>query len=77
MKKAAKLLLTIYLALSLCGCAKCINTSYKEVEVRITSEYYRGAYTTPVMIGKTVNVSYHPAVYKSMVEELENLQLGI
>lgn len=68
MKKAVKLLLIIGLVLSLSGCAKCINTSYEAVEVRITNEYYRRAFFTPIHTGNATNMIYHSAVYRIMVE---------
>ena len=68
MKKAAKLLLIIGLMLLLSGCTKCINTSYENVEVRITNEYCRGAYFTPIHTGNATNMIYHSAVYRIMVE---------
>lgn len=68
MKKAVRLLLAICLTLLLSGCAKCINTDYKNVQVRIVDEYHRGAYFTPIYTGKSYSVVYHPAVHRITVE---------
>ena len=37
---------------SLTGCAKLVNTEYKNVEVEIVDEYHRGMYITPIFNGK-------------------------
>lgn len=55
---------------SLVGCAKCISTETSTVQVKITDEYHRAAYTTmhynPAT--KTMMPQPHPAVYRITVE---------
>ena len=57
-----------FVACSLLGCAKIIDTEYTDVEVTIVDAYHRNAYTTPVRIGNTMTVQTHPAVYRITVE---------
>lgn len=54
----------------LTGCAKCISTETSTVQVKITDEYHRAAYTTmyynPAI--KTIMPQSHPAIYRITVE---------
>ena len=52
---------------SLTGCAKLVNTEYKNVEVEIVDEYHRGMYITPIFNGKTTIMITHPAIYQITV----------
>lgn len=60
----------IIFVFSLTGCAKCISTETSTVQVKITDEYHRTAYTTmhynPAT--KTMMPQSHPAVYRITVE---------
>lgn len=72
MKKKIVYSLIILLAFMfiLTGCAKCINTEMSTVQVRITDEYYRAAYTTMYYNSatKTMIPQVHSAVYRITVE---------
>lgn len=70
-KNIHKLIITLVLVFvftSLTGCAKCVNTEISTVQVKITDEYYRPMYLTPVLSGKTTIIVHQPAVYKITVE---------
>lgn len=58
------------------GCAKLINTEYKNVDVTVVDKYYHSAWVQPVFIGKTVRHVAHPAEYKIIVE-YENTEYRI
>ena len=58
----------IAVLVTLTGCAKLINTEYKEVDVKITDKYHRAAYATPIRAGKVTSVVTHPAIYRIRVE---------
>ena len=62
------LLLVVVLVFSLTGCAKCISTEYENVEVTVVSKYHRGAYITPMLVGKVTTFITHPAVWHITVE---------
>ena len=66
--KIFALLLLIALITCLVGCAECISTEYKTVEVVIVDEYHRSAYTQMMFTGKTFVPIVHPAVYRITVE---------
>lgn len=71
MKKTLTILLaTLIMAFSLIGCAKCISTETSTVQVKITNEYHRAAYTTMYYspATKTILPSSHPGVYRITVE---------
>lgn len=68
MKKIVSTLLMFEVLFMLCGCAKCINTETKTVEVNIVDEYHRGMYVTPMKCGKVTTMITHPAVYRITVE---------
>lgn len=68
MKRIIALLLCLFITFSLCGCAKCINTETAEVEVKITDEYHRGTYVTPIRAGKVTTFVTNPAIYRITVE---------
>lgn len=53
---------------SLIGCAKCINTELRTVEVEIVEEYHRGLYVTSMRVGKVTTMQTHPAIYRITVE---------
>lgn len=53
---------------SLVGCAKCINTEQKIVEVKVVDEYHRGSYVTPILAGKVVVMQTNPEVNRITVE---------
>lgn len=61
------LVIVILLLISLSGCAKLVNTEYETVQVEIVDEYHRGAYTTPIRVGKVTTFQHHPAVYRIYV----------
>ena len=67
-KKILAWLPAIVFIFSLSGCVKCISTEYKDVEVVVVNEYYRGSYITPTHIGKVTTFVTHPAVYEITVE---------
>ena len=56
------------LIFSLVGCAKCINTEYKNVEVIVVDKYHRGMWIQPVRAGKVTTFITHPAVWHITVE---------
>lgn len=58
----------IAVLVTLTGCARVINTEYKEVDVKITDTYHRAAYVTPLHAGKVTSLITHPAVYRIYVE---------
>ena len=62
------LLLIVLPAMILTGCAKLISTDYETVDVTIVDEYHRGAYSTPIRVGKVMTMQHHPAVYRIYVE---------
>ena len=64
----SSILLVLCLAFVLTGCAKCINTEYKSVEVRIVDKFYQGARVIPVSTGKTITIHAIPPVYRITVE---------
>lgn len=68
MKKISEFFLLVLIMISLCGCAKLIDTQYSTVNVKIVDECYRGSYVSPVVSGKTTTFITHPAVYKITVE---------
>lgn len=67
-KKLRFILCCLLLSISLIGCAKLISTENKHVEVTIIDPYHRGAWTQPMMVGKTMTCITHPAVYEIHVE---------
>ena len=66
--KKISLVMIMCLIISLTGCAKVINTEYKNVEVHIVDKYYRGMWMQPVRSGKITTFVTHPAVYNITVE---------
>lgn len=68
MKKIVVLLAFLFIIFSLCGCAKCINAETTEVEVKITDEYHRWSYMTPIKARKVTTFITHPAVYRITVQ---------
>lgn len=66
--KRVLIIMLIAVLVVLTGCAKVINTEYKEVDVKITDTYHRAAYVTPIRAGKVSSVVTHPAVYRTYVE---------
>jgi hypothetical protein len=71
MKKLLTVLLSmLILTFSLVACAKCISTETSTVQVKITDEYHRAAYTTMHYNSatKTMIPQSHPAVYRITVE---------
>ena len=69
MKRKISIILALTLTvLFMSGCAKCIDTQYSTVEVKIVDEYYREAYVTPMLCGKVVVMISHPAVYEVTIE---------
>lgn len=68
LKKSIKALVIICLIILLSGCTKCINTSYKNVKVKIADEYYRKAYYFPAFTGKVMMMVHRPAAYRITIE---------
>ena len=72
MKKKILYSLTLLLVFMfiLTGCAKCISTETSTVQVKVTDEYHRTAYTTMYYspATKTMLPQSHPAVYRITVE---------
>lgn len=68
MKKFICIFTLICLVFSLVGCAKLVNTEYKEVEVKVVDSYHRGMWMQPIRAGKVTTYVTHPAVYKITVE---------
>lgn len=68
MKKIASVCVILMIFMSLCGCAKCIRTDTKTVEVKIVDKYHHGTYITPMIAGKINIMVTHPAVYEITVE---------
>lgn len=60
MKKILSILIVVCLVFTLFGCAKCVNTEYRDVEVKIVNVYRRGA--------RRVGSAYRPAKHKVTVE---------
>lgn len=70
MKKIISVLVIACLVFSLVGCAKLVNTEYKEVEVKVVDEYHKPSYTTVeynVALKMPMSRS-HPAIYRITVE---------
>lgn len=67
-RKPSVILVLALMIFSLSGCAKCIDTQYSTVDVKIVDEYYRGMYVTPMKCGKVMTMISHPAVYDITVE---------
>jgi hypothetical protein len=69
-KKTLTILLAMLIVIfSLVGCAKCISTEISTVQVKITDEYHRTAYTTMHYSPATKTMlPQHPAVYRITVE---------
>lgn len=68
MKKIKHIFLCLILCIALSGCAKCISTETKTVQVKVVDEYHRGAYITPMRVGKVTTMITYPAVYRITVE---------
>lgn len=64
------LVILLILVFILTGCAKCINTETSTVQVKVTDEYHRAAYTTMYYSPATHTMlpQSHPAVYRITVE---------
>lgn len=62
------IMVVAFFIISLTGCAKCISTETSTVQVKVTDEYHRAMYTTPIFTGKTTIITTHPAVYRITVE---------
>jgi hypothetical protein len=62
------LFLIVMPVMILTGCAKLVRTDYETVDVTIVDEHHRGAYTTPIRVGKVTTFQHHPAVYRIYVE---------
>lgn len=64
------LLIMCTILFSLTGCAKCISTETSTVQVKVTDEYHRAAYTTMYYspATHTILLNSHPAVYRITVE---------
>lgn len=67
-KIIVSILSTLCLVFSLTGCAKCINTEYKTVEVEIVNEYFQDSYTTYMWTGKCTIPVHHSAEYEITVK---------
>ena len=70
MKRILSILMVVFLAFALFGCAKCINTEYKDVEVTVVGKYYKDSHTkveynVPLKMPMTKRV---PATYQITVE---------
>ena len=71
MKKLLCIMSTmLILVFALTGCAKCISVETSTVQVKVTNEYHRAAYTTMYYspATKTMLPQSHPAVYRITVE---------
>lgn len=69
-KKILVFLIFIIMIFSLVGCAKLINTEYKNVEVKITNVYYEPSHTISVYdvaLKMPMKRSY-PAIYEVTIE---------
>ena len=66
--KRVLIFMLIAVLVTLTGCAKIINTEYKEVDVKITDTYHRAAYVTPIRAGKVTSLITHPAVYRTYIK---------
>lgn len=62
------ILLLLIMIFSLMGCAKLIDTRYENVEVTVVDQYHRSMYLQPMMVGKTMTLITHPAIYRIIVE---------
>ena len=51
----------------LAGCAKCINTEYKEINVVITDTYHKPHTIIPVRVGKVTTFTNSPEIHKVYV----------
>lgn len=68
MKKLLVVILIVSMfTLSLAGCAECLNTEHKEVEVTIVDAYYRSGWVQPIISGKVISSIYHPDQHKITV----------
>ena len=71
MSKKRKISIILALVLTMIfvsGCAKCIDTQYSTVEVKVVDEHYEKEYLIPRHDGEKVVWMYMPAVYKITVE---------
>lgn len=68
MTKIKIMLLSVLCILTLAGCAKCVNTEYKEVEVLIIDEYHSYMWMQPIKCGSSTTYITHPANYDITVE---------
>lgn len=66
--KIIALLLTLVVVFTITGCAKCVSTEYKNVDVMVVDEYYRGVWMQPIFNGKATTYITHPAVWHITVE---------
>lgn len=66
--KKALIFILITVLVTATGCAKVINTKYKEGDIKIINIYHRAAYVTPVHAGKVTTFITHPAIYRTYVE---------
>jgi hypothetical protein len=62
------LLLILGIISCLTGCAECISTEYKTVEVKIVNKYHRARWLQPHRVGKVTTFITHPAVWRITVE---------
>lgn len=71
MSKKRKISIILALVLTMIfvsGCAKCIDTQYSTVEVKVVDEHYEKEYLIPRHDGEKVVWMYMSAVYKITVE---------
>lgn len=68
MKKILSVAVMLIIVIQLCGCAKCINTEYENVEVTVVDEYHAEMSVVPIPTGKVVTMVTKPAVYRITVE---------
>ena len=61
------LLLAVFL-FGLVGCAKCISTEYKNVEITVVDEYHSAMWVQPMIVGKVTTMIVHPAIWRITVE---------
>ena len=67
-KRILSIMMVLSLVLSLIGCAKCIDTEYKDVTVRVVDKDYTPASSKRVYRNKKWKTKRTPAKYKIVVE---------
>ena len=66
--KILAILLLVVMVFSFVGCAECISTEYKDVQVTVVDKYHRSVWVQPIIAGKVRAFITHPEVWEITVE---------